>query len=63
MLFKNNYKSLNSLWMNKICSMKEPNSQDLLDHLDTIHNRYTGFTEKIATSCCDLNGKNSYELL
>ena len=49
--------------MNKICSMKEPNSQDLLDHLDTIHNRYTGFTEKIATSCCDLNGKNSYELL
>ena len=43
--------------------MKEPNSQDLLDHLDTIHNRYTGFTEKIATSCCDLNGKNSYELL
>ena len=63
MLFKNNYKSLNSLWMNKICSMKEPNSQDLLDHLDTIHNRYTGFTEKIATSCCDLNGKKSYELL
>jgi ubiquinone/menaquinone biosynthesis C-methylase UbiE len=43
--------------------MKEPNSQDLLDHLDTIHNRYAGFTEKIATSCCDLNGKNSYELL
>ena len=63
MLFKNNYKSLNSLWMNKIVSMKAPNSQDLLDHLHNIHNRYAGFTEKIATSCCDLNGKNSYELL
>ena len=63
MFFKNNYKSLNSSWMNKIDSNKGPNSQDLLDHLHTIHNRYAGFTEKIATSCCDLNGKNSYELL
>ena len=63
MLFKNNYKNLNSSWMNKIESGENPNSQDLLDHLHTIHNRYAGFTEKIATSCCDLNGKNSYELL
>ena len=62
MLIKDN-KSLNSSWMKKIYSGKNPNSQDLLDHLDTIHNRYTGFTEKIATSCCDSNGKNSYELL
>jgi len=58
MLIKDN-KSLNSSWMKKIYSGKSPNSQDLLDHLDTIHNRYTGFTEKIATSCCDSNGKNS----
>ena len=49
--------------MNKIDSGKNPNSQDLLDHLHTIHSHYAGFTEKIATSCCDLNGKNSYELL
>ena len=49
--------------MNKIYSGKDPNSQDLLDHLHSIHDRYAGFTEKIATSCCDLNGKNSYELL
>ena len=62
MLIKDN-KSLNSSWMKKIYSGKNPNSQDLLDHLDTIHNRYTGFTEKIATSCCDSNGKNSYQLL
>ena len=49
--------------MNKIDSGENPNSQDLLDHLHTIHNRYAGFTEKIATSCCDSDGKNSYELL
>ena len=63
MLFKNNYKGLSSSWMNKIYSGQDPNSQDLLDHLHTIHNRHAGFTEKIATSCCDLNGKNSYQLL
>ena len=63
MLLKNNYKNFNSSWMNKIDSGENPNSQDLLDHLHTIHNRHAGFTEKIATSCCDLNGKNSYELL
>ena len=63
MLFKNNYKNFNSSWMNKIHSGENPNSQDLLDHLDRIHDRHTGFTEKIATSCCDINGKNSYELL
>ena len=63
MLFKNNYKNFNSSWMKKIYSGKDPNSKDLIDHLHTIHNRYAGFTEKIATSCCDLNGKNSYELL
>ena len=63
MLFKNNYKNFNSSWINKIDSGENPNSQDLLDHLDRIHDRHAGFTEKIATSCCDVNGKNSYELL
>ncbi len=63
MLFKNNYKSFDSPWMDKIFTGQDPNSQDLLDHLHIIHNRHTGFTEKIATNCCDLDGKNSYELL
>ena len=63
MLLKTNYKNLNSSWINKIDLGKKPNSQDLLDHLHIIHNRYAGFTENIAISCCDLNGKNSYELL
>lgn len=63
MFSKNNYTSLNSSWINKIVSGEDPNSQDLLDHLHTIHDSYAGFTENIATSCCDLDGKNSYELL
>tara|TARA_A100001011_G_scaffold389097_2_gene469955 strand:- start:980 stop:1900 length:921 start_codon:yes stop_codon:yes gene_type:complete len=63
MLSKNNYKSLNSSLINKIISGENPNSQDLLDHLHTIHYYNAGFTENIATSCCDSDGKNSYELL
>ncbi len=69
MLFKTNYKNLNnkknlnSSWINKIDLGETPNSQDLLNHLHIIHNRYAGFTENIAKNCCDLNGKNSYELL
>ena len=62
MLIKKN-KSIESSWIKKINFGKNPNSQDLLDHINTIHSHYAGFTEKIATSCCDLNGKNSYELL
>ena len=62
MLIKKN-KISNSSWIKKINFGKDPNSQDLLDHLNIIHSHYAGFTEKIATSCCDFNGKNSYELL
>ena len=62
MFIKKN-KSIDSSWIKKINFGKNPNSQDLLDHINTIHSHYAGFTERIATSCCDLNGKNSYELL
>ena len=63
MLFKTNYKNLNTSWIKKIYLGETPNGKDLSDHLHIIHNRYTGFTEEIAKTCCDLNGKNSYELL
>ena len=62
-MFIKKKKSIDSSWIKKINFGKNPNSQDLLDHINTIHTHYTGFTERIATSCCDLNGKNSYELL
>ena len=62
MFIKKN-KSIDSSWIKKINFGKNPNSQDLLDHINTIHSHYAGFTERIETSCCDLNGKNSYELL
>ena len=63
MLFKTNNKNLNTSWINKIYSGESPNSKDLSEHLHIIHNRFTGFTENIATNCRNLNGKNSYELL
>ena len=62
-MFIKKKKSIDSSWIKKINFGKNPNSQDLLDHINTIHSHYAGFTERIATSCCDLNGKNSYELL
>ena len=62
-MFIRKKKSIDSSWIKKINFGKNPNSQDLLDHINTIHSHYAGFTERIATSCCDLNGKNSYELL
>ena len=62
MFIKKN-KSIDTSWIKKINFGKNPNSQDLLDHINTIHSHYAGFTERIATSCCDLIGKNSYELL
>ena len=62
-MFNKKNKSIESSWIKKINFGKNPNSQDLLDHINTIHSHYAGFTERIATSCCDLNGKNSYELL
>ena len=62
-MFTKKNKSIDSSWIKKINFGKNPNSQDLLDHINTIHSHYAGFTERIATSCCDLNGKNSYELL
>lgn len=58
-----NSKNIDSAWTKKINLGKPPSSQDLLDHLHIIHNLHTGFTETIAKNCCDLDGKNSYELL
>ena len=33
--------------MNKIDSGENPNSQDLLDHLHTIHNRHAGLLKRL----------------
>ena len=61
----NHYKvpKVSSIWIKKVNSGIYPSNNDLIEHLDIIHKCYAGFTEKVATSCRDSNGNNSYELL
>lgn len=53
----------NSAWVHSIENGQQPSGNDLLNHLDIIHNNNAGFTETIAWNCRDAYGKNSYELL
>ena len=61
----NHYKvpKVSSIWIKKVNSGIYPSNNDLIEHLDIIHKCYAGFTEKVATSCRDSNGNNSYDLL
>ena len=52
-----------SSWTRRVESGQQPNSDDLLDHLATVHESNAGFTESLAWNCRDTNGKNSYEIL
>ena len=59
----NNQKGLNSIWTDNLARNLHPNSDALVDHLRTVHQEHTGFTEKCASSCRDEAGRNSYEWL
>ena len=59
----NNHKGLNSIWTESLARNLHPDSNALVDHLKTVHQEYTGFTEMCASSCRDKNGRNSYEWL
>ena len=59
----NKVPKVSSTWIKKVNSGIYPSNNDLLEHLDIIHKNYAGFTEKVATSCRDSDGNNSYELL
>ena len=52
-----------SSWTRRVESGEQPSSDDLLDHLATVHESNAGFTESLAWNCRDANGKNSYEIL
>ncbi|MBT6305972.1 MAG: class I SAM-dependent methyltransferase [Rhodospirillaceae bacterium] len=52
-----------SSWTRRVESGQQPNSDDLLDHLATVHESNAGFTESLAWNCRDTHGKNSYEIL
>ena len=59
----NNHKGLNSIWTDSIARNLNPDSNALVDHLMTVHQKHTGFTEECASSCRDETGRNSYEWL
>ena len=59
----NNQKGLNSIWTDSLARNLHPDCNALVDHLRTIHQEHTGFTEECASSCRDEAGRNSYEWL
>ena len=54
---------LNSNWTDSLVHNLRPDSNALVDHLMTVHQKHTGFTEECASSCRDETGRNSYEWL
>ena len=63
MKYTNNQKGLNSTWTDSLSQNLHPDSNALVDHLRTIHQEHTGFTEVCASFCRDETGRNSYEWL
>ena len=59
----NNQEGLNSIWTDSLTRNLRPNGNALIDHLRTVHQKHTGFTEECAISCRDEVGRNSYEWL
>ena len=59
----NNQKGLNSIWTDSLAHNLHPDGNALVDHLRTVHQEHTGFTEACASSCRDEAGRNSYEWL
>ncbi len=59
----NNQEGLNSIWTDSLTRNLRPNRNALIDHLRTVHQKHTGFTEECAISCRDGVGRNSYEWL
>ena len=59
----NNQKGLNSIWTDSLARNLHPDSNALVNHLKTIHQEHTGFTEVCASFCRDETGRNSYEWL
>ncbi|MDA7782920.1 class I SAM-dependent methyltransferase, partial [Candidatus Pelagibacter sp.] len=58
-----NQKGLNSIWTDSLARNLHPDGNALVNHLRTVHQEHTGFTEACASSCRDEAGRNSYEWL
>ena len=59
----NNQRGLNSIWTDSLARNQHPDGNALVNHLRTVHQEHTGFTEACASSCRDEAGRNSYEWL
>ncbi|MDC3139283.1 class I SAM-dependent methyltransferase [Candidatus Pelagibacter sp.] len=59
----NNQTGLNSNWTDSLARNLHPDSDALVDHLRSVHQEHTGFTEACASICRDEAGRNSYEWL
>ena len=59
----NNQKGLNAIWTDSLARNLHPDGNALVNHLRTVHQEHTGFTEACASSCRDEAGRNSYEWL
>jgi len=55
--------NIDSLWIRKIKNGQQPSSIELKEHLFAVHKSNPGFTEELAWSCRNIDGKNSYDLL
>ena len=51
------------MWTDSLARNLHPDGNALVDHLRTVHQEHTGFTEACASSCRDEAGRNSYEWL
>ena len=56
-------RGLSSIWTDSLAHNQCPDSNALVDHLMTVHQKHAGFTEECASSCRDETGRNSYEWL
>jgi SAM-dependent methyltransferase len=60
---KSKSKNITSKWIDQVETGQQPDGNELMDHLNDIHDKNAGFTENIAWNSRDIDGKNSYELL
>jgi len=58
-----NQSALRTAWTDGLAAGKQPDKDDLLDHMVTVHRDNAGFTEDCARTCRDSQGRSSYEWL
>ena len=55
--------NITSDWTRQVELGEKPTKADLQGHINEVHHKNPGFTEKIASNCRDIYGNSSYDLL